>query len=238
MFAQSWNGVASFVGPLIASKFFFTGTNANNLINVQYVYLAVSAMGVIIALLFIFSKLPEMSEEALQAELDVASEEDGIMAAGKGEVVPIYRCTRAVLGFVAQFCYTGAQVTIGTFFINYLAESRYTDAEASNLLSFALITFTVCRFIGAAILTKVNAALVLTTCATLCGVFLIILVALPPGAGGLGCLFALYALMSIQYPVIFVLGTSGLGRNTRRGAALIVMGVAGETELQIWGFKM
>jgi FHS family L-fucose permease-like MFS transporter len=36
-FCQSWNGVASFVGPLIASKFFFSGSNANNLTNVQYV---------------------------------------------------------------------------------------------------------------------------------------------------------------------------------------------------------
>ena len=34
-FCQSWNGVASFVGPLIASKFFFTGANANNLTNVS-----------------------------------------------------------------------------------------------------------------------------------------------------------------------------------------------------------
>jgi FHS family L-fucose permease-like MFS transporter len=32
---------------------------------------------------------------------------------------------------------------------------------------------------------------------------------------------------SIMYPCIFVLGTSGLGRHTRRASALLVMGVSG-----------
>ena len=36
-FCQSWNGVASFIGPLIASKAFFSGENKNSLVNVQYV---------------------------------------------------------------------------------------------------------------------------------------------------------------------------------------------------------
>lgn len=44
-FCQSWNGVASFVGPLIASKAFFSGSSNGNLVNVQYVYLAVACAG-------------------------------------------------------------------------------------------------------------------------------------------------------------------------------------------------
>ena len=30
-----------------------------------------------------------------------------------------------------------------------------------------------------------------------------------------------------MYPVIFVLATTGLGRHTRRGSAMLVMGVSG-----------
>jgi FHS family L-fucose permease-like MFS transporter len=41
-FSQSFNGIASFAGPFIASKYFFSGGNSNNLTNVQWVYLAVS----------------------------------------------------------------------------------------------------------------------------------------------------------------------------------------------------
>jgi FHS family L-fucose permease-like MFS transporter len=59
-FCQSWNGVASFVGPLIASKAFFAGEHQNNLTNVQYVYLAVACAGAAVALLFLFTKLPEV----------------------------------------------------------------------------------------------------------------------------------------------------------------------------------
>ena len=50
-FCQSWNGVASFIGPLIASHAFFNGENANNLTNVQYVYLAVACAGTAVNIL-------------------------------------------------------------------------------------------------------------------------------------------------------------------------------------------
>lgn len=50
-FCQSWNGVASFVGPLIAAHAFFNGANANNLTNVQYVYLAVACAGTLVNIL-------------------------------------------------------------------------------------------------------------------------------------------------------------------------------------------
>jgi len=40
--SQSFNGIASFAGPFIASKYFFSDGNSSNLTNVQWVYLAVS----------------------------------------------------------------------------------------------------------------------------------------------------------------------------------------------------
>ena len=52
-FCQSWNGVASFIGPLIASHAFFNGANENSLTNVQYVYLAVACAGTAVNILFI-----------------------------------------------------------------------------------------------------------------------------------------------------------------------------------------
>jgi FHS family L-fucose permease-like MFS transporter len=65
-FCQSFNGVASFIGPLIASKYFFSGSNSNNLTNVQFVYLAVSCAGMVVAVLFAVSRLPEVSEKAIE----------------------------------------------------------------------------------------------------------------------------------------------------------------------------
>jgi MFS transporter, FHS family, L-fucose permease len=61
-FCQSWNRVASFIGPLIASKFFFEGGHKNSLMSVQFVYLAVACAGAAVAALFLFTKLPEVLE--------------------------------------------------------------------------------------------------------------------------------------------------------------------------------
>ena len=51
-FSQGFQGVASFAGPLIASRWFFLGANANTLDTVQWVYLAVAALGLVLNILF------------------------------------------------------------------------------------------------------------------------------------------------------------------------------------------
>ncbi|OBT53385.1 hypothetical protein VE04_06772, partial [Pseudogymnoascus sp. 24MN13] len=139
-FCQAWNGVASFIGPLIASKFFFTGANANNLTNVQYVYLAVSCAGIAVAVLFAFSKLPEVPESDLQgSNIETSAVDEFGNPIGQG---PIYKEYNMIFAFIAQFCYVGAQVTIGAFFIYYALEAGYDKPTSSNMLSYALITFT------------------------------------------------------------------------------------------------
>lgn len=115
-FCQSWNGVASFVGPLIASKAFFSGENSQSLENVQYVYLAVACAGAAVAVLFFFAKLPEVQEESKQetarrgsvaadATLELGVDDNGNII-GDG---PIYKQYNMIFGFCAQFCYVGAQ---------------------------------------------------------------------------------------------------------------------------------
>jgi MFS transporter, FHS family, L-fucose permease len=63
--SAGFQGVASFSGPLIASRWFFTGKNRTSLYTVQYVYLAVAGLGLVLNILFRFCHLPEITEEAL-----------------------------------------------------------------------------------------------------------------------------------------------------------------------------
>ena len=223
-FSQSFNGVASFSGPLIASKYFFSGAHADDLTTVQYVYMAVAGLGLMVGLAFFFTKLPEVSEEALQAEAEALAHAQG----GDSNLdKPFWKQTRPITGFVAQFLYVGAQVTIGTFFLNYTHDvALLKDSEGSQLLSYGLITFTVCRFIGVALLSVISAPILLAACA-LGALLMVILIGSLSGIGGVVCLIAVMGFESIMYPVIFVLGTTGLGRHTRRAAGLLVMGVAG-----------
>ena len=93
-FCQSWNGVASFVGPLIASKAFFSGENSNNLTNVQYVYLAVACAGAAVAVVFFFAKLPEVEEQAVRRGSIITEETLEVGVDQYGNVIgdgPLYK---------------------------------------------------------------------------------------------------------------------------------------------------
>lgn len=229
-FCQSWNGVASFVGPLIASKAFFTGKSQNNLTNVQYVYLAVACAGAAVAVMFFFAKLPEVAEEATRrgSVVDDSTLELGVDENGKiiGDG-PLYKQYNMIFGFVAQFCYVGAQVTIASFFINYATENAsYTPAEASQMLSYGLITFTVGRFIATALATVFESNFLLTIYCC-CAIAFNAYIAAGHGKAAVGVLICIFFFEAPMYPTIFTLGTANLGRHTRRGAGILVMGVSG-----------
>ncbi|CAF1059292.1 unnamed protein product [Adineta ricciae] len=215
-FCQSWNGVASFIGPLIASRLFFSGENASNLDNVKYVYISVACAATLVAVFFIFAKLPE-----------VMTDDEDSTANGANDDKPLWKQYNMIFAFIAQFCYVGAQVTVGSFFINYATENAdFTDPQASNLLSYALITFTVGRFVGTALAHFFQADFILL-------VYSIISIALSAyisfgyGRAAVIVLIALFFFESLMFPTIFVLGTTNLGRHTRRGAGILIMGVSG-----------
>jgi len=219
-FSQGFQGVASFAGPLIAARWFFLGKNATTLDTVQWVYLAVAGLGVVLNILFYFCDLPEITEEALTKEIHEVglADDDG----------PFRRQYRCIFGWVAQTAYVGAQVGVASFAVNYLVDQNIglTQSKASQLFSFCQITFTVGRFVGVVILNWIDPALMLTIYAAMCSGFCLG-VSQAKGKAGVGCLFALFFFESICYPCIFTLGTKNLGKHTKKGSGLIVMGVGG-----------
>lgn len=217
-FSQSFNGLASFIGPLIASKYFFSGSNENSLTSVQYVYLAVACLGAGVAVLFFFATLPEITE----ADMAVTQEANGIV-----DDRPLYKRMHTVLGFVSQFMYVGAQVTVASFVLNYLTDKHdYTSAKASQLFSYMQITFMVARFASTPLLRYFDPATLLTIYGTGCLLFSMV-AAFTGGRAGLASLYIVFFFESIIYPTTFTLATQDLGMWTKRGAALLCMGVGG-----------
>jgi MFS transporter, FHS family, L-fucose permease len=108
----------------------------------------------LVAILFLVTKLPEVSEETLAgAELESFEATDADRAAAAG---PIWKQFNLFFAFLAQFCYVGAQVTIASFFLNYVTDnSTISLPDASNLLSY--ITFTVGRFLSFGLATVLQA---------------------------------------------------------------------------------
>ncbi|KZT11004.1 MFS general substrate transporter [Laetiporus sulphureus 93-53] len=219
-FSQGWQGVASFAGPMIASKWFFQGKNATSLYTVQWVYVAVAGLGLMLNILFYFCHLPEISEEALSAAM--------ANAGSKADQEPFWKQYHCIFGWIAQTTYTGAQVGVASMATNFFEDQGLgiSSSLASQMYSYCQITFTVGRFVGVVLLNYIDPALLLTLYAVACSVFAVC-VAYVPGWGGVGCIYCLFFFESICYPVIFTLATKNLGRHTKRGSGLVVMGVGG-----------
>lgn len=133
----------------------------------------------------------------------------------------------------AQFCYTGAQVAIASFFINYAVATRpnTSDSAAAQLFAGAQAAFTVGRFLGVFIMKHVRPRLVFLGFITGAIIFMIPAIALPesmPKANSpVVMLFIVLFFESICFPTIVGLGMRGLGRHTKRGSGWIVAGVSG-----------
>ena len=132
-------------------------------------------------------------------------------------------------GVVSIFLYVGAEVSIGSMMINYLAQPHIigvTEQSAAKLLAFYWGGAMVGRFIGSWILSKFSPGIVL---AAVCfGA-----AALATLSGASSGEFSGYALLavglmnSIMLPTIFSLGVEGLGNRTPQGSGLLCMGIVG-----------
>jgi FHS family L-fucose permease-like MFS transporter len=194
------------------------------------VYLAVSCAGLAVATLFFFSKLPEVNASAVRSASIVAENHEELGVDQYGFLIndkPLRKEYNMIFGFLAQFCYVGAQVTIATFFINYATENAgYVEEQASQMLSYALITFTVGRFIATGLATIFESNFLMVIYST-CAIALTAYVSAGRGIAGVAVLIVIFFFMAPMYPTIFTLGTANLGKNTRRGAGILVMGVSG-----------
>lgn len=215
--AQSFNGVGSFLGPFLASQLFFKHTEHNvSLQTVQYTYLGIAVLVVLIACLFYFTPLPEINEEAqLQQEAHIHSR-------------PLFQNRHFVLGVMAQFFYVAAQVGVAAFFINYVIENwqKATPSLAAILLGVSLILFTLGRFIGT-LLMKWIAAEKLLACYAVVNVLLCVMVIFFHGEISVMALMAIFFFESIMFPTIFALGVRNLGQHTRQGGSFIIMSIVG-----------
>lgn len=217
--AQSFNGVGSFLGPIIGGALFFGNkptTGSSQLDTVKYVYIAIAAIVLLVAFLFFKTPMPEVKEEELVIDEKVH--------AGK----KLFQHTHFVWAIVAQFFYVAAQVGIAALFINYCTEKNVgiNNARAAYLLSGSLVLFTAGRFAGTALM-KVIAPNKLLALYALINIWLCAVVVLVPGIISVYSLMAIFFFESIMFPTIFALGIKNLGAYTKKGASYIIMSIVG-----------
>ncbi len=217
--AQSFNGVGSFLGPIIGGVLFFgtkTNDGASQLDTVKYVYIVIAAVVLMVAFLFFKTSMPEIKEEEL-----VIDENEYV---GR----KLFQHSHFVWAIVAQFFYVAAQVGIAALFINYCTEKNVgiNNERASYLLSGSLILFTIGRFAGTALM-KIIAPHKLLAMYALINVGLCAIVVVASGYLSVYSLMAVFFFESIMFPTIFALGVKNLGAYTKKGASYIIMSIVG-----------
>lgn len=127
------------------------------------------------------------------------------------------------------FVYVGAEVTIGSFLINFLALPRIaglSSEEAARYVSYYWGSAMIGRFLGSALLQKWDAGWMLAASAAASSLA-VILAVLASGGLAMWSLIAIGLFNSIMFPTIFALGIDGLGALTSRGSSLLVMACFG-----------
>lgn len=218
--SQAFNGIGTVVAPLMGSYVFFNFSDERAMENVQWVYLSIAVFVWLLALVFWLARIPEITD----ADMAFQAAETNAGFDAK-PFVKQYRLFHAAL---AQFCYTGAQVAIASFFINYAVETRpnTSDDVGTRLFAGAQAAFAIGRFAGVGLMHFVRPRIVFLVFLTGCIVFIAPAVA-HTGNVGIAMLYVVLFFESICFPTIVALGMRGLGRHSKRGSGYIVAGVSG-----------
>jgi FHS family L-fucose permease-like MFS transporter len=132
-------------------------------------------------------------------------------------------------GVLAIFLYVGAEVSIGSFLINYISgpgTGGLDEATASRYLSLYWGGAMVGRFIGAALLTRVDARRLLALASAI-ACALLATTMLSRDAVAMWSVLAIGLFNSVMFPTIFTTAIERLGTLTGRASSLLVMAIVG-----------
>ena len=130
-------------------------------------------------------------------------------------------------GVVTQMFYVGAQIMTWTFIIQYADRLGFDKATAQKFNIVGMTLFLTSRFISTYLMQYISSRKLLMlfglgACLTTLGTILI------QGMGGLYCLVATSAFMSLMFPTIYGIALEDVkAEDTTLGAAFLVMAIVG-----------
>ncbi|OKL63433.1 hypothetical protein UA08_01286 [Talaromyces atroroseus] len=220
---QGVQGVGTFVAPLLASRVFFAHTvdTAAGLKNVQWTYLGVACFVALLIILFFLAPFPEITDADQQAL-------EGAITNSAEDVGPLRKQYSLYLGVMSQFCYTGAQVAIAGYFINFAEEAGRSASDASNLLAVAQGLYAFNRFLASFLMMfkPFKPRYMLFVYLLGCIVFSIACMN-TSGTTSIALLIIVFCFESCCFATIFSLSLRGLGRHTKRGGSFLVSAISG-----------
>jgi len=141
----------------------------------------------------------------------------------------IWKHANLVFGAIGIFVYVGAEVSIGSFLVNYFSQPEIaglTERAAASFVAFYWGGAMVGRFVGSALLQKISTPKLLGICAV-CAAALVAISMLATGQVAMWSIILVGFFNSIMFPSIFTLGVAELGPLTGDGSGILIMAIVG-----------
>lgn len=222
-FAQTFNAVGTMIGPSLGSFFLLGGAaNSTDLTSVKTLYVALGLVIILIAVVFMFLKIPALTDPHVTSNADLDAVNVDPEPSKK-----LYQHSHFVWACVAQFFNVAAQAGTWAYFINYGVDiMHFSRLNAGYLMSVFMGMMLLGRIVGTALMTVVapNKLLAVFACGSVISCIVV--------AQGLGwpsyiALLMINFFFSIMFPTIFSLGLKNLGSHTQQASSFIAMGVVG-----------
>jgi FHS family L-fucose permease-like MFS transporter len=220
--AQAFNSLGTTLAPWIGGLIILTAGAAlastdkvAQAAAVKTPYLILTGILVLIAIVIAVMHLPRLTAVESEGE--------------EGTLLDALKIPHLTLGAVGIFIYVGAEVSIGSFLINYLGDPKIaglSQTEAAKYVSMYWGGAMVGRFIGSALLQFVRSSRLLA-CNAAIATLLCVTGFLMTGSIAMWAVLAVGLFNSVMFPNIFTLGIRNLGHMTGRGSSLLIMAIVG-----------
>ncbi|MGM9484303.1 sugar MFS transporter [Roseateles sp. NT4] len=217
---QAFNSLGTTIGPAVGGILILSTAGvaaaAADAATVRGPYLALAGALAVLAVLFLAAKLPQIAD----------SDDEALPGESHGSA---WAHRHLLLGVIGIFLYVGAEVSIGSFLINFLGESNIaglSHADAAHYVSIYWGGAMVGRFIGFAVMRVVSPGKTLAF-NSLAAIALVLAATFGSGSLAMWAILAVGLCNSIMFPTIFSMALHGLGKYTGQGSGLLCMAIVG-----------
>ncbi|MHA6246751.1 sugar MFS transporter [Pontibacter sp. CAU 1760] len=180
-------------------------------------YLIMAGILVVLAVLVSFSALPEVDTD----------QEDEAVAVANTNKTSIFQFPHVLLGAFTLFLYVGVEVMAGDTVVSYGASKGIELLSAKIFTTYTMVAMLVGYVIGIFAIPKyISQAKALQASAVL-GVILVLASLFTDGYVSVMCISLLGLANALMWPAIWPLAIADLGRFTKLGSSLLIMGIAG-----------
>ncbi|WMJ69013.1 L-fucose:H+ symporter permease [Stenotrophomonas sp. 24(2023)] len=191
--------------------------------SVQGPYVGLAIALVLLAIFVYLFRLPSLTEDTEQADTSHHTLLDAL------------REPHVLFGVLAIFFYVGAEVSIGSFLVNYLSMpdiGGITEQQATHYVSAYWGGAMIGRFAGSWLLVRFSPRRLLALFAA-ANIVLLGVTLMSAGQTAVYCIVATGLFNSIMFPTIFALGIERLGPLTSKASSLLIMAIVGGAVLPL-----